>query len=59
MGWGQLQSMLDEQRAAAREEQRRGHQSCPICGSKLDYDERRGLLNCPLGHFEAAGRAGR
>ena len=55
MSWAQLSAILDEQRKSQREERDRPPESCPVCGHGLDYDPKRGLLNCPLGHWQ--GRA--
>ena len=55
MSWNQLKEIADENRKQAREERSRPPASCPICGSLLEHNAKRGLLGCPLGHYTVRG----
>jgi len=58
MGDGGLLRILEEAHETRREEiqEAANPTECPICGAPLDYNEKRGLLNCPFGHYRIAGR---
>ncbi len=57
--YGGYKGILDEARELDRVEQDRTEVACPLCGKILDQNERRGEVNCPLGHYRAAMKGGR
>lgn len=54
MSWAQLKSILDENKAEARQTASAPPTSCPVCGDLLEVNQR-GERNCPLGHYRWGG----
>ena len=56
--YGGLAAIFEEARQIQREEaEKAAHPvDCPICGEPLEYNEKRGLLGCPMGHWRQSGR---
>ena len=54
--YGGFKAILEEARQIQREEAAKTPVACPLCGEPLDYNEKRGLLDCPLGHYRVSGR---
>lgn len=52
-GYGQI---VEEAREIQRQEAGKTPKDCPICGTPLEYNEKRGLLNCPMGCWRQHGR---
>ena len=56
MSWAQLKAILDENRQIARDDARESSVSCPIDGSALNYNPKRGTYDCPMGNYTVKGR---
>ena len=56
MGWDQLREILKDGREALRAERSAVPESCPVCGARLNYSEKRGLLACSMGDWQGVGR---
>jgi len=54
--YGGFKAILKEARQIQREEAAKTPVDCPFCGTPLEYNEKRGLLNCPAGHYRISGR---
>jgi transcription initiation factor IIE alpha subunit len=54
--WGGYKALQDEAREIAKAEREKPPTDCPQCGEPLEYNERRSLYNCPLGHYRVTGR---
>ena len=52
-GYGKI---VEEARELDREQRDKTPTACPFCGMPLEYNEKRGLLNCPAGCYRVAGR---
>lgn len=52
-GYGQI---IKEARELAQEQRDKAPTACPLCGTPLEYNEKRGLLNCPMGCYRIPGR---
>ena len=51
--FGGLRGVLDEAKDLQRELGEAPLADCPHCGTPLQRNERRALLGCPMGHFQA------
>jgi len=54
--YGGFRQIIEEARKLDREQRGLPPVACPLCGTPLEYNEKRGLLNCPAGHYRIAGR---
>ncbi len=54
-GYGRI---LGEARELEEAERNRVEVACPRCGKMLAVDEKRGEVNCPLGHYRALVKGG-
>lgn len=54
--WGGYGQIIKEAQELDRERRGKPPVACPLCDTPLEYNEKRGLLNCPMGHFRVAGR---
>jgi NAD-dependent DNA ligase len=54
--WGGYGRIIEEAHEMDREQRGKPPSACPVCGTALEYNERRGQLNCPLGHYRVQGR---
>lgn len=52
--WGGYAAIVEEAREIKRNE--KPSEACPLCGELLEFNERRGLANCPLGHYRVVQR---
>lgn len=52
-GYGQI---VEEARKLEQEQRDKTPTACPLCGTPLEENKARGLLNCPMGHYRIAGR---
>jgi len=54
--YGGYRQIVEEARQIEQEQRAKPLVDCPICGGPLDYNEKRGLLSCRMGHFRTTRR---
>jgi hypothetical protein len=54
--YGGFRAILEEAKQIAQEERNKQPEACPNDGTPLVFNERLGMLGCPMGDFRTPGR---